>query len=211
MAGNHDLGLEQLSALDDASTGASVPTNASASTAVEYHNGQANGAGDTPYPNKGRTAVLGENVIYLHNQYVMLEGVGFFGSPYSHGHSGNQAFQQESCLTEALQRLQLLREQGRQVDVLLAHSNALERRAPFQPMLSVWGHFHDMYGARQRTARPPVTAAASPAAASSNAAHARPLSVCASIMNKSYNPTNPPFVIDVRRPASYPVPISISP
>lgn len=95
----------------------------------------------------GKEAVselLGEEVIYLENETVLAQGLTIYGSPWSSGHSDNNAFQADQAAGPPLPDTPA-------VDVLMTHGPPPARyMAQVQPRVSVSGHIHARHGVEGR-------------------------------------------------------------
>ena len=146
----------------------------------------------------GRTRETLTAAHYLENSGVHLEGLHFWGCPYSpmKRKSSNTAFQYNS------ERMRgMMTRVPDDVDVLLTHActgsthlrHALSRVRPF---LHAHGHDHDEHGATVRLARPRPGAPPR-----RGPARLRSIRVNAAICNRRYQPVQLPVVVDLLRPS----------
>lgn len=131
------------------------------------------------------TALL-SNAVYLENSAVEVvapsgQPVVLYGSPTSNGRSGNSAFQSAGVAAAALQGASALAAPLKAV-VLVTHGPAedLQQACGAGLKAHLWGHAHAAHGVRR----------------GSNSGVHNFLSVCASVMDTSYCPTNLPVVFD---------------
>jgi len=137
------------------------------------------------------TAAILSNCTYSLNRPIPLCGVTFYCCPLSRGKSHNKAFQsldykQHSyrCATAAVTGTGT---GTGSIDVLVTHGSNEGLQEKLQPtMAHLFGHYHAMYGARflSRTA-------------GDGAPHPPLLLSCSSIMDRHYQLTNVPIVIDL--------------
>jgi predicted phosphodiesterase len=125
------------------------------------------------------------NAVYLENTKVELSGLTIFGTPLSKGKSGNSAFQGDSFEQATLTAARL----HGTVDILVSHGPSQSAisgdqlghldgwASELKPRLHCWGHAHPLNGVRCKSGL---------------------VSVCASIMDTKYNPTNLPVVVDLQ-------------
>ena len=112
------------------------------------------------------------NAVVLHNKNVLIEGLRFAGTPYSEGLSRNRAYQSDDAKDAALLSLR-----DSNVDVLLSHSDDLRPAAMnISPRLWLWGHHHNRWGPSMDEGM---------------------VSLCSSIMDAHYRPSNPPIVVEL--------------
>ena len=117
------------------------------------------------------------NCVVLHNQKLTIDGLQFYGSPYSRGRSKNRAFQQEFIKDQLVNDLR----DTTDIDVLLTHSSSIQPdKINCRVKVWAWGHHHASWGAWWRAdVKSPY------------------LSVCASIMDPKYDPIQLPIVVDL--------------
>jgi len=118
------------------------------------------------------------NAVVLDNTAISLQTSGFkvYGNPYSRGDSHNRAWQTpEPSVSDACM----------DADIILSHhwndklqSEVLSR---CRPLLWAYGHVHRSHGVRIQDGT---------------------LFVNAAVMDSSYNPSQPPFVVDLMRKSS---------
>jgi hypothetical protein len=133
------------------------------------------------------------NATYLCNSYITINGLIIWGSPLSHGRSGNAAFQSlefESAAVEQLRHLELAKQR---VDILLTHGPCPHIGDQVKPrIMHVSGHVHRHHGVHVTKRR--------------DHADGTPrfqwYKVSAPIMDESYQPTQLPIVVDVTLPFS---------
>jgi hypothetical protein len=136
------------------------------------------------------------NCTYCLNTAISVCGLSFYCCPLSRGKSHNKAFQGSDFRDTSLARALAQRESGMRVDVLVTHGSNEQLQSIIQPQsVHLFGHYHAMYGAtflpRGRDND-----------GDSNLATERPLlSCCSSIMDRHYQLTNVPIVIDIPLPA----------
>lgn len=123
--------------------------------------------------------VILSNATYLENASVTIDGVKFWGSPLSRGHSGNKAFQSETFRKMA----HVAADSCGDVDIVITHGPAMDLIDLLNPSLHIWGHAHYYHGIRPRDDllwgdRLKCT------------------SVNASIMDGKYNPSQFPVIVD---------------
>jgi len=110
---------------------------------------------------------------YLEDSGVVVAGgaLAAYGSPLSTGTSKNKAFQSDlGSRTAGIPK---------GVDLLVTHGPLPESVIQeCSPRIHVWGHLHAQYGCRRIPG-------------------CRTISVCASVMDKHYNPVQLPWVIDL--------------
>lgn len=127
------------------------------------------------------------HAIYLENSSITIDSHKIWGTPLSHGHSHNTAFQSNAFKKRTYHEASL----NLDSDVIISHGPNFELLnevfAQKPPKLHIWGHAHGAYGVRKP-------------GESIWGYTMRNISVNASIMNTSYNPHNHPVVIDI--PAS---------
>lgn len=207
VGGNHDKGLEESDedTILRALSGSSTPRRSEEQIQAQA---QAHAQG----------------VIYLNNEYVTVEGLGIFGSPYSKGKSGNAAFQSKAQAEESMLKFAQVLEMSagagagpgpgpadtkrKPLDVLVCHSNSLEpvldaagRSGEVElPKLSLWGHYHAKYGVRRSKEQKQNSKSPMQASTGASAKYRSMMSVCACSVNEAYNPVNSPIIIDVPRP-----------
>ena len=126
---------------------------------------------------------------YIVNKGFEYKGLKFFATPLSeksyHGTSKNIAFQSKAFKYVTSQALENYtntsnKNGGAGVDVLITHGLCSDLVNNVRPKLHLYGHHHSSFGVSML----PVGA----------------LSICATIMDKSYNLRNPPVVIDIPLP-----------
>jgi Icc-related predicted phosphoesterase len=126
------------------------------------------------------------NAIYLCNTAANIEGLRIFGTPLSHGASGNSAFQSVDFLNAANSNVKELLDKEGPVDVLITHGTCGTLAEAVQPRLvHIHGHIHAMHGVHVHASR------------RTGYSWYR---VAAPIMDRHYRPTQVPIVIDVPRP-----------
>ena len=159
---------------------------------------------------------------YLENSGVRLNGLHFWGSPFSAKHkrrSSNGAFQYK----EEFQRTRLWRYVPNDVDVLLTHGSAndvpllaatIERTAPY---VHAHGHDHELHGATLEWPPEEEQQQAQQGQQGQGPGQQhdgqRPqlITVNAAICNKHYEPLQLPIVVDLpSRPSPKPPPVSVS-
>lgn len=129
------------------------------------------------------SAAILTNCIYSVNNVFTLYGLNFYCCPLSRGASGNKAFQGESFRNESKAKAQDLASTGVKIDVLLTHGTNAALRDIIKPRYAhLFGHYHYMNGAnvypQPNTDQPLLTA-------------------CCSTMDRHYQLTNVPFVVDL--------------
>ncbi len=117
----------------------------------------------------------------LHNKKVTIEGLCFYGSPFSSGLSKNRAFQGDALRDKLIEDIR----DTKDIDVLLTHGddvNPIDYNCTAR--LHSWGHHHTLYGAKWLT---------------KDKADQREgtLSICSTIMDKRYRPIQLPIVVDL--------------
>ena len=135
---------------------------------------------DTVMERIGREAVqtILTNAIYVENELIEIEQLKLFGTPLSAGKSGNKAFQSKSFERKTIE------DAPDKVDILLTHGHCPKLESKVQHSVHLWGHAHNSYGIR----RPPSVLKGHPV---------RSLSICVPIMDKKFNPTYLPVVLDM--------------
>mmetsp|Transcript_39121 Transcript_39121/g.76912 ORF Transcript_39121/g.76912 Transcript_39121/m.76912 type:complete len:321 (-) Transcript_39121:507-1469(-) len=114
------------------------------------------------------------NAIYLENTTTTLEGISFFGTPYSKGSSPNSAFQdRQPAAVQAIQRAC-----PTSVDVILSHGPNKGVFSGKQCRLFVYGHVHEQWGAKCEASGTVVA--------------------CACTCNGLYLPVHLPIVVDIK-------------
>jgi predicted phosphodiesterase len=118
------------------------------------------------------------NAVYLENESINIGKLTLWGTPASAGRSGNRAFQSEmfhkKCLEHAPEK----------VDILLTHGHCHELEQKVKHHIHLWGHAHNSYGIR----RPPEVLKGHPVVS---------LSVCVPIMDRRFDPSHMPVVLDL--------------
>jgi predicted phosphodiesterase len=127
---------------------------------------------------------LFSNGIYLKNESYTIEELGglrVFGTPYSHGKSGNKAFQSDAFYSEATEAIKNLTQvEEKNIDILVTHGPCRDLRNLVKPrLMHVSGHSHDDYGAFLHQIE-----------------ENRLVNVCAPIMNHRYEPLYFPIIVD---------------
>mmetsp|Transcript_40046 Transcript_40046/g.65122 ORF Transcript_40046/g.65122 Transcript_40046/m.65122 type:complete len:341 (-) Transcript_40046:132-1154(-) len=116
-------------------------------------------------------------VIYLENSSTVVEGIKFYGCPYSPlSRSRNSAFQMEKK-----DALEVVMKIPVDTDVLITHANDSltdEVVRKVQPLIHAYGHFHADYGVRQKGST---------------------LSINACSVDGYYRAVNPSIVVDIER------------
>ena len=133
---------------------------------------------------------------YLCNSSVDIEGYRFVGTPLSRGSSLNNSFQSASFAAATTSYFEEYRdtedknrEKAGRPTILLTHGTCEAVQALARPYVHFYGHYHDHYGAKL------VRARGSHSDAETN--NDTFLSVCSSIMDRHYNPSNSPIILDV--------------
>lgn len=147
IAGNHDAPLEALPSKCDAASGA-----------------------DALLPSSSRERML-SNAVYLQDSVASVEGLSFYGSPWSFGKSSNRAFQAAAPTIPAGL-------EGK-VDVLMSHCHHNALSVAVQPTLHVSGHNHNTHGLIQADEA------------------FEGVAINASICDGVYRPTKLPVVVDL--------------
>ena len=127
---------------------------------------------------EGTQAVL-SHAAYLENTYITVDDITIWGTPVSAGRSQNKAFQSRDFFTQTRQAAYAM--SG--VDILVTHGPHFEFADILHPSMHIWGHSHSYHGIReagQYLWQQPLSC----------------LSVNASIMDRKYNPSQFPVVID---------------
>ena len=132
------------------------------------------------------------NAHYLCNSSVQLYGLTFWGTPLSHGRSGNAAFQHPSFEEAALDILkERMTSSQEEVDVLITHGPCSHIGELVQPrLMHMSGHVHRDHGIR-------VTRRKNH---DDGTARRQWYRVSAPIMDHKYHPTQLPIVVDIARP-----------
>jgi hypothetical protein len=131
---------------------------------------------------KDRVQEILTNANYLQNSLIEISSLKIWGSPLSHGHSGNSAFQSSLFARETQERVKQMAHEQETIDILVTHGPNPHLAKILQPRLvHVWGHAHGAHGVHRRRELPY-------------------LSVNASIMNTKYDPHQHPIVIDLPAP-----------
>lgn len=115
---------------------------------------------------------------FLFNESIVVCGLRIWGSPLSYGRSFNQAYQAEDFCVSAREQALVARDQ---VDILITHGPCEDIRELIRPgMLHVSGHIHAAHGCsvKQLANGQPIVLAGGP------------------IMDRHYDPVQPPVVID---------------
>ena len=118
------------------------------------------------------------NGVYLENNFGEIGNLRIWGSPASSGASGNKAFQSKSFCSQSLN------EAPPNVDILLTHGHCPDLEEKVSHQIHIWGHSHNSYGIR----RPPDMLKGHPV---------RSLSICAPIMDRRFQPSHLPVVLDI--------------
>ena len=127
------------------------------------------------------------NSTILINNFINVEGLIIFASPLSYGKSNNKSFQSENFIENSFSKSKeiLLKTT---IDILITHGSCKELVNIIKPkQLHVYGHYHAQHGARWKENN-------------NNNNNNSYLTVCASVMDKNYNPNQLPFIIDISRP-----------
>lgn len=138
------------------------------------------------YLNDKQLAKILPTTIVLRNQRAVIEGLRFYGSPYSSGLSKNKAFQGEAWRDKLIEDTR----NKKDIDVLVTHGDDVN---PMDYDISckvhAWGHHHTKFGVEWHP-RPMGEA-------SQMREGTGVLSVCATIMDKNYRPSQLPIVVDL--------------
>ena len=120
------------------------------------------------------------NATYLENSPLTIDGLRIWGTPASSGSSPNKAFQSSDFLQRTLA------EAPSEVDVLITHGSCPEITDSVRHKVHLFGHNHNSYGIRY------------PGEYNlSGQARVSALSICAPLMDGSYNLKHLPIVLDV--------------
>lgn len=128
------------------------------------------------------------NAIYMCNTSLHILGLHIWASPLSAGTSANDAFQSDEFLAAAENAASEIVNNGQPVDILITHSPFGSLADAIQPrIMHVAGHVHAHHGVR-----------ASRRKNKDGEAHPRQwYKVAAPIMDKGYQPTQLPVVVDL--------------
>lgn len=133
------------------------------------------------------------NGTYLCNSSTTVFGVTIWGTPLSHGRSGNAAFQSAEFETATIEELRLLEATKQRVDILLTHGPCTHIGELAKPrIMHVSGHVHAHHGVRTTHRRDHAD----------GAPRRQWYRVSAPIMDTKYQPTQLPVLVDVTIPRS---------
>ena len=131
------------------------------------------------------------NATYLCNSSVEVCGIAVWGTPLSHGRSGNSAFQSIEFEAQACDALRQHIEGRERVDILVTHGPCPHLGELAQPrLMHISGHIHAHHGVRltHRSDRADGTA------------RRQWYRVAAPIMDTKYHPSQLPILIDIPIP-----------
>jgi len=135
------------------------------------------------------------NATYLCNSYTIIHGVTIWGTPLSHGRSGNAAFQSPEFEAATIEELKHFEASKQRIDILLTHGPCTligigEMAKP--RIMHVSGHVHAHHGVRATHRRDHAD----------GTGRRQWYRVSAPIMDARYHPTQLPVVVDVMIPQS---------
>jgi hypothetical protein len=115
---------------------------------------------------------------YLENEKFQIGNLTCYATPLSSGKSSNKAFQSKEFKKKTLEST------PDKVDLLITHGHCAEIEAIVDHKVHIWGHAHNAYGIRfpgEYLRNEPIQS----------------LSICAPIMDRHYNLSHLPIILDV--------------
>ena len=138
---------------------------------------------------KDRSQSILSNAIYLCNSGIELFGLKIFGTPLSRGHSANRAFQSTEFLHDTMQSISEFQSLGGPIDIFISHGPNGWLGQEIQPtVMHIYGHIHASHGVHCRKSKD---------VARDNYWY----EVGAPIMDRRYNPSQLPLIVDIARPS----------
>lgn len=148
---------------------------------------------DTDSNHSDNSDPLDQRSVHFEQYGCSLKNVLIYGTPCSQGRSGNRAFQNKECYDQAVNNAvncNLLNKNKQQdkkpvVSVLVSHGQNRSLRDKMSEShhlkAHLWGHAHGHHGVSDKRDKRGGSIA----------------SICSSIMDTHYCPTNPPIVLDL--------------
>jgi hypothetical protein len=137
--------------------------------------------------------------VYLCNSHTEVMGLRIFGSPLSHGTSGNNAFQSLEFEEDFKDKVSKSGTDAVDIDILITHGPCHHLGAAVRPRLAhINGHLHNLHGVKRVQLSASVHDLTDVGIDHSSSSGAGSwLRIAAPIMNARYQPKQLPIVVDL--------------